>query len=165
MKKDFTYYSDPQRIQKTVKTLASFSESGRPFTRLVFSPEFKQARQWLELEFRKAGLDCHVDKGGNLIGLRQAVDDASKQKKVIIGSHIDTVSAGGQFDGVAGIVAALEVIHFLNQQNIGLPFSIEIVDFLGEELNVWGLSCLGSRHMAGLLTDEMLSRTDQEGLE
>ena len=163
MKKDFTYYSDPQRIQKTVKTLASFTEADRPFTRLVFSPEFKQARQWLEFEFRKAGLDCHVDKGGNLIGLRQAVDDASEQKKVIIGSHIDTVSAGGQFDGVAGIVAALEVIHFLNQQNIGLPFSIEIVDFLGEELNVWGLSCLGSRHMAGLLTDEMLSRIDEEG--
>ena len=63
--------------------------------------------------------------------------------------HIDTVSAGGQFDGVAGIVAALEVIHFLNRQNISLPFSIEIVDFLGEELNVWGLSCLGSQHMAG----------------
>ncbi|MAW82842.1 MAG: Zn-dependent hydrolase [Crocinitomicaceae bacterium] len=163
MKKHFSYYSDPRRIEMAVKTLASFTEPDRPFTRLVFSPEFKQARQWLEAEFTKAGLNCYVDQGGNLIGLRQAVEDTSEQKKVIIGSHIDTVSAGGQFDGVAGIVAALEVIHFLNKQNIDLPFSIEIVDFLGEELNVWGLSCLGSRHMAGLLTDEMLLRIDQEG--
>ena len=163
MKKDFSYYSDLQRIETAVKTLASFTEPDRPFTRLVFSPEFKQARQWLELEFTKAGLDCHVDKGGNLIGLREAEEYAHKQKKIILGSHIDTVSAGGQFDGVAGLVAALEVVHFLNEQKISLPFSIEIVDFLGEELNVWGLSCLGSRHMAGLLTDEMLSRIDQEG--
>ena len=83
----------------------------------------------VELEFTKAGLDCHVDKGGNLIGLREAEEHAHEQKKVILGSHIDTVSAGGQFDGVAGIVAALEVVHFLNEQKISLPFSIEIVDF------------------------------------
>ena len=118
MKKDFAYYSNPQRIETSVKTLASFTEADRPFTRLVFSSEFKQARQWLKAEFTKAGLICHVDNGGNLIGLRRAVDDASEQKKIVIGSHIDTVSAGGQFDGVAGIVAALEVIHFLNKQNI-----------------------------------------------
>ena len=82
---------------------------------------------------------------------------------MIIGSHIDTVAAGGRFDGVTGVIAGLETIHYLNKKNIDLPFEIEIVDFLGEELNIWGTSCLGSRHMAGLLTDELLARSDQDG--
>ena len=44
-----------------------------------------------------------------------------------------------------------------------MPFDLEIVDYLGEELNVWGTSCLGSRHMAGLLTHEILGRVDADG--
>ena len=71
--------------------------------------------------------------------------------------------AGGRFDGIAGVVAALEVVHYLNEKRIELPFDLEIVDYLGEELNVWGTSCLGSRHMAGLITSEMLERIDSEG--
>jgi hypothetical protein len=48
------------------------------------------------------------------------------------------VPAGGQFDGIAGVIAALEVVHYLNEHQIELPFDLEIVDYLGEELNVWG---------------------------
>ena len=84
-------------------------------------------------------------------------------KKVIIGSHIDTVTAGGRFDGIAGVIAGLECVHYLNQNHINLPFDLEIIDFLGEELNVWGTSCIGSRYMAGLLTDDLLKRVDADG--
>ena len=59
-------------------------------------------------------------------------------------AHIDTVAAGGRFDGIVGVIAGLETIHFLNKQAIHLPFDIEIVDFLGEELNVWGLHVLAA---------------------
>ena len=162
MTKHFHHYSDSGRIESAIDDLASMTEPGRPFTRLVFSSEYKQARTWLWSRFEAAGLKCHIDDGGNLIGTRKAVSDAATSQKIIIGSHIDTVSAGGRFDGVAGVIAGLETIHFLNKHAIDLPVDIEIVDFLGEELNVWGTSCLGSRHMAGLLCADILSRTDQD---
>ena len=163
MTNHFHTYSDPDRIQDAVDSLAKLTESNRPFTRLVFSPEFKQARQWLQSKFEEAGLQCRIDTGGNLIGTRKASATSVSPGKVIIGSHIDTVPAGGRFDGIAGVVAGLEAAHFLNQQQIDLPFDVEIIDFLGEELNVWGTSCLGSRHMAGLLTEDILMRVDQDG--
>ena len=163
MTKQFHIYSDPNRIAETVEALAGMTEPNRPFTRLVFSPEFQQARQWLRSKFEEAGLHCHIDTGGSLIGTRKASATSASPGRVIIGSHIDTVPAGGRFDGIAGVVAGLEAIHFLNERQIGLPFDLEIIDFLGEELNVWGTSCLGSRHMAGLLTEDMLNRVDQDG--
>ena len=104
-----------------------------------------------------------IDGGGNLIGTRKVTKGEGTPGKVVIGSHIDTVAAGGRFDGIAGVVAGLETVHHLNQHNIKLPFDIEIIDFIGEELNIWGTSCLGSRHMAGLLTDDLLARSDQDG--
>jgi len=159
---NYLTYSAPDRIGSQIDQLSAITEVNRPFTRLVFSPEFDQARQWLKDQFVAAGLSCHVDAGGNLIGTRAGTGDEPR-KKLMIGSHSDTVPAGGRFDGVAGVVAALEVVHYLNAQNRALPFDLEIVDYLGEELNIWGTSCLGSRHMAGLLTAEMLGRVDADG--
>ena len=163
MAEQFYQYSDPDRIKGAVDTLAAMTEPDRPFTRLVFSAEYQAARAWLQSQFEGIGLECRTDAGGNLIGTRTAASSVEPPRKVIIGSHIDTVAAGGRFDGIAGVIAGLETIHYLNKKNINLPFEIEIVDFLGEELNIWGTSCLGSRHMAGLLTDELLARSDQDG--
>ena len=156
-------YSNPDRIKAVVDTLAAMTEPDRPFTRLVFSGEYNDARAWLQSQFEGLGLECQIDAGGNMIGTRKAAEKEETARKVIIGSHIDTVAAGGRFDGIAGVIAGLETIHYLSQHNITLPFDIEIVDFLGEELNVWGTSCLGSRHMAGLLSEELLARSDQHG--
>ena len=163
MAEQFYQYSDPDRIKGAVDTLAAMTEPDRPFTRLIFSAEYQAARAWLQSQFEGIGLECRTDAGGNLIGTRKAASSGEQPRKVIIGSHIDTVAAGGRFDGIAGVIAGLETIHYLNKKNINLPFEIEIVDFLGEELNIWGTSCLGSRHMAGLLTDELLARSDQDG--
>ena len=161
MAEQFYQYSDPDRITGAVDALSAMTEHDRPFTRLVFSDEYKAARAWLQLQFEEIGLECRTDAGGNLIGTRKATSIGEPPRKVIIGSHIDTVAAGGRFDGIAGVIAGLETVHYLNQHNINLPFDIEIIDFLGEELNVWGTSCLGSRHMAGLLNDDLLARKDQ----
>ena len=163
MAEQFYQYSDPDRIKGAVDTLAAMTEPDRPFTRLVFSAEYQAARAWLQSHFEEAGLQCQIDAGGNLIGTRKAADEQGTARKVIIGSHIDTVAAGGRFDGIAGVIAGLETIYYLNQYDIKIPLNIEIIDFLGEELNVWGTSCLGSRHMAGLLTDDLLARSDQDG--
>lgn len=151
------------RIAASIDDLATITETDRPHTRLVFSSEFDRGRDWLTKTFMAAGLVCQIDAGGNLVGVRKGKQNKDNAEKVIIGSHIDTVPAGGRFDGVAGVVAALEVVHYLNENEIELPFDLEVVDYLGEELNVWGTSCLGSRHMAGLITSEMLERVDTDG--
>ena len=156
-------YSDADRITHYNEKLASFTEADRPYTRLVFSKEYHAARAWLSDEFQALGLECHSDAGGNLIGRRQAGAQATVPQTVIIGSHIDTVPAGGRYDGIAGVITAMEVVHYLNAHQITLPFTLEVADFLGEELNLWGTSCLGSRHMAGLLNSEMLARRDETG--
>ena len=60
------------RINAAIDRLASFTEADRPYTRLVFSPEFDAARNWLADAFVEARLVCHIDSGGNLIGTRTA---------------------------------------------------------------------------------------------
>ena len=60
------------RINTAIDKLASFTEADRPYTRLVFSPEFDAARHWLADAFAAAGLFCLIDSGGNLIGTRTA---------------------------------------------------------------------------------------------
>ena len=81
-----------------------------------------------------------------------------------MGSHIDTVPSGGRFDGVAGVVSALCVMNHIINNNINLPFDLAVYDYLGEELNDWGTSCIGSRGIGGVLNQEILSRKNTSGL-
>ena len=145
-------------IKKCIKELAEITERNKPYTRLVFSEEFYSARRWLAREFNKLDLSIRTDHAGNLIGtLRSEYDN---KKKVMVGSHLDTVQAGGRYDGVAGIVSSLAIAKHFRENNIKLPFHLEICDYLGEELNEWNISCLGTRGLSGLLDREILSRQD-----
>ncbi len=67
----------------------------------------------------------------------------------MLGSHSDTVPDGGRFDGIAGVVAALEVARSLAERGVALEHDLEIVDFLAEEASPFGVSCVGSRGMTG----------------
>jgi len=77
---------------------------------------------------------------------------------IMVGSHSDTVPDGGRFDGIAGVSAALEVARALRDQNAVLAHDLEIIDFLAEEVSAFGISCVGSRAMAGVLSPAMLAR-------
>jgi beta-ureidopropionase / N-carbamoyl-L-amino-acid hydrolase len=82
----------------------------------------------------------------------------------MIGSHSDTVVGGGRFDGIAGVIAGLEIAAALQDGGVRLRHALEIVDFLAEEPNEFGLSCVGSRGMAGALDEGMLARTNRAGV-
>ena len=148
-------------IERCVNELAEITEQDSPYTRLVFSQEFDKAREWLRFEFEKLDLTVRTDNAGNLIGSYKSGE--LTDKKVMIGSHLDTVKSGGRFDGVAGIVASLAILKEFKENNVQFPFDIELYDYLGEELNDWNTSCLGTRAMTGLLDDEILRRTDGAG--
>lgn len=153
---------NPDRIAARIDALAAMTEPERPWTRLVFSPQYDTARNWLENAFAECELATSTDAAGNLVGTLAGSGETG-HGAVGLGSHIDTVAAGGRFDGIAGVIAALEVAQTIRQAGISLPFDLKIIDFLGEELNGWGTSCLGSRGLGGGLNTEMLSRADETG--
>ncbi|WP_237171967.1 Zn-dependent hydrolase [Pandoraea norimbergensis] len=150
-----------KRLWDRVETLAKFTRPDVPWTRRAFSPMFLEARAWLRHEMEAAGLDVHQDEGGNLIG-RMPGRDASKAP-LVTGSHCDTVVGGGRFDGIIGVLAGIEVAHTLKEQGITLAHPFEVIDFLSEEPSDYGISCVGSRALSGVLSAEMLAARNAEG--
>jgi N-carbamoyl-L-amino-acid hydrolase len=158
---DYKNFSDISFIEKGINDLEKLTEQNKPYTRLVFSKEFYAGRDWLNKQFELLELETSVDEAGNLVGLLKS--NIKTNELVIIGSHIDTVPSGGRYDGIAGIISALNVIKYIRENKIDLPYNIAIYDYLGEELNDWGISCLGSRGIAGLLNEDIFLRTDIMG--
>ncbi|MDO5643270.1 MAG: Zn-dependent hydrolase [Paracoccus sp. (in: a-proteobacteria)] len=146
---------DTARIGADLDALAAITDPGRPWTRRAFSARFDQGRAWLTRRFQDAGLDVALDAGGNLIGTRKGTDAGAGT--ILIGSHSDTVPDGGRFDGIAGVIAALEVARMLDARGIVLRHDLGVVDFLAEEVSVFGVSCIGSRTMAGVLPADWLA--------
>ena len=159
---EFDINSNISFIQQRINDLEKITEKENPYTRLVFSKEFYDGRSWLRDQYTSLDLSISTDEVGNLIGLLKT--NKKNKQLVIIGSHIDTVPSGGRYDGIAGVVSALCVINHIKKNNIDLPFNLAVYDYLGEELNDWGTSCIGSRGLAGVLNKEILSRKNTAGL-
>ena len=148
-------------IERCINELSELTNNDSPYTRLVFSKEFKQARNWLIHQFKKLDLEIRIDAAGNLIGTYKS--ENPNAKKILIGSHLDTVPSGGRYDGVAGIVSSLLILKNFKENKIKLPFDIELYDYLGEELNDWNISCVGTRGITGFLDKSLLNREDSSG--
>src|SRR6202167_1854986 len=144
------------RLWSRIEALSRFTDPARPWTRRAFDVQFAQGRAWLAEEFNAAGLTVEVDLGGNLIG--RTPGTGRGLGALVSGSHSDTVPAGGRFDGMLGLLAALEAAQSIREQKISLVHPLEVVDFLAEEPSDFGISCIGSRSWAGVLTASDLGR-------
>ncbi|MGL4286023.1 MAG: M20/M25/M40 family metallo-hydrolase, partial [Phreatobacter sp.] len=153
---------DGSRLWRRIETLAGITDPDKPWTRRSFSQRFLEGRAWLKAEFEAAGLATSIDAGGNLVGEWAGTDPALAP--IMIGSHSDTVPAGGRFDGILGVVAALEVAQSLAERGERLRHTLKVYDFLAEEPSEFGLSCIGSRAYAGKLTPDMLALKRADGL-
>ncbi len=136
----------PERLAADLRALEAFTRPDRPYTRRAFSDEDRAARQWLTRRMAEAGLTPSVDAAGNQIGRRGGPGPA-----LVIGSHLDTVEAGGRFDGIAGVLAGLEVARCLEAAGHRLAHPFEVINFTCEEPSDFGLSTIGSRAMSGKL--------------
>jgi len=114
-------------------------------TRLAFSDEYNQAVDLVVKLFTEQNLQVTVDGVGNVIGRREGKSDLPS---IMIGSHIDTVKNGGLLDGNLGVMAGLECVSILNDNNIITNHPIEIIGFNAEEGSEMG-GTFGSRVMAG----------------
>lgn len=149
------------RLWSRVNTLSTFTLPNVPWTRRAFAAEFEQSRKWLRSEFEAAGLTVTLDAGGNLVG--ELGGSEPGLNPLISGSHCDTVVGGGRFDGIIGVLAALEVAHSLKDANRRLRHPLQVIDFLSEEPSDYGISCVGSRAFSGLLSPGMLASENRAG--
>ena len=152
---------DSGRLWADLMALGAITEPSRPYTRRAFSPLFDEGRAWLTGRMREAGLVTHVDAAGNLIGRRDGKQPSLAA--IVVGSHSDSVPSGGRFDGMAGVVAGIAIARALGEHGIELEHPLDVIDFLAEEPNEFGLSCVGSRGITGCLTAEQLMLENPKG--
>ncbi len=146
-----------KRIMDHILALAEFGKNPQGgASRVAYSDADKQGREYVLGLLRDAKLDVTIDAAGNLVGRRAGI--ASNLKPMLIGSHIDTVPEGGNYDGVVGSMGAIEVAQTLAENNIKTLHPLEVVIFQNEE---GGL--IGSRAMDGELTEKELDLVSRSG--
>ncbi|WP_053374905.1 M20 family metallo-hydrolase [Paenibacillus sp. FJAT-27812] len=152
------------RMQADIEQLSSYSDPSKPgWTRRPFTSFYDDGRRWLSELMRAAGLEVSIDAASNLIGSLPGSDLALPP--IMIGSHTDTVTGGGRFDGIIGVLAGIEIARLLKEAGKPLRHSLQIVDFTAEEPSEFGISTVGSRGMVGNLTEAMLELSDDNGLK
>ncbi|MCB1176834.1 MAG: Zn-dependent hydrolase [Leptospiraceae bacterium] len=152
---------DFERLKSDIISLSEIGKSpDRGIYRMSFSPADIQAREWLLKRYKDAGLEARIDGAGNIIGKLKGKDES---KSWLIGSHIDTVPAGGHLDGSLGVLCGLEVARSIKDSKIQLNESLEIISFTDEEGRFGGL--FGSEAFCGELTpDRIHNAIDLSGL-
>jgi allantoate deiminase len=144
---------DPAFVEKVIMELASFGAVGETgVSRTVYSPEWVAATDYYARACEEAGLDVRRDAVGNVWGrLRGSTD----QKSIASGSHIDSQTPGGRYDGALGAVAALIAVKALKEQFGNPKRSVEAVAFCEEEssrfpnANYWGSRAVTGRIAPG----------------
>lgn len=139
-----------KRMLETLNTFNATPECGT--TRLVFSDEEMGARAYIKGEMERIGLQVEEDAIGNIFGVLEGENPALP--KVWSGSHIDTVLNAGMFDGMAGVVCAIEALRAIKESGLKHKRSIAALVYTSEEPTRFNCCCLGSRAMSGHLTLE-----------
>lgn len=151
-----------QRLHAQLKQLATIGatkEGG--VNRFSYTDEEQQANKYVQQLMKEAGLHVSFDAIGNVIGELKGQQDLPA---IVLGSHIDTVPNGGKYDGALGVLAAIEVVHTLQEQQIQLQHPIKVIAFKDEEGSRFNFGMIGSRAVAGTLAAEDLLREDANGV-
>jgi hydantoinase/carbamoylase family amidase len=135
-----------ERLKSSLINLGKIGyEEGKGITRIAFTPEYEEVRAFVKKIMEETGLDVYQDPVGNLFGRLEGKDNS---KSILLGSHIDSVPNGGMFDGNLGVLAGIECIRTLKENNYAPNYSMEVVAFIGEEGTEVG-GTFGSRVFSG----------------
>ena len=151
-----------QRIWDRCEALARLSELDGGLTRVFLSEEQKAASALVLGWMAEAGMSARLDAIGNVVGRYEG--ERPGLPSLMMGSHLDTVRDAGKYDGMLGVVAAIECVHALNARGRRLPFAVEIIGFADEEGTRFNATLLGSRAVAGTFKPEVLDNVDQDGV-
>jgi len=148
---------NPNRILADLEAFAAISSGsggagggggGEGVTRLALSPEDREARGLFARLAGEVGLALRIDRFGNMWS--RTAHDSWDVPAVVAGSHLDSVPAGGRFDGVVGIVAGLEAIRAISEDGRLPAVPLGVVNFTAEESSRYGIATVGSKAVAGL---------------
>jgi allantoate deiminase len=153
---------DPSRILQRCDALARHSELPEGLTRVFLSPQARAAGELVLGWMREAGMQAGLDAIGNAVGRYEG--ERPGLPCLMLGSHLDTVRDAGKYDGMLGVISAIECVHRLNAERQRLPFAIEVVGFGDEEGVRFGTTLLGSRAIAGTLDPQVLQAKDAQGV-
>ena len=154
---------NPTRLQQHFEDMSIIGKIGktgtcRPTMTVVEKEGFDLAASWMQ----DAGMKTHIDNFGNLIGKLEGKNPALPV--LMMGSHLDSQPYGGRFDGVAGVLSAIEVVKTLTENNIQPERTIEVVSFADEEGWRFNKGLFGSRGILGKLEAGELQRVDKDGI-
>ena len=153
------YEVNRERVNALLMGLAKFTTSEEGVTRLAYSPLDKEAQNWLLEQVADLQLSIREDAVGNVFLRREGVDGGLPA--VACGSHLDTVIHGGAYDGMCGVVGALEALYMLRDAQ--LKRSIEVLIFRAEESSRFGFATMGSKLLTGAATVAKLSKGGKKG--
>ncbi len=157
---------DAERLAREIDELAAITEAEPPaVTRVVFTEQDLRARAWLKERCSDAGLTIREDAVGNTFMRWEG--PRSDLPPVATGSHIDAIPNAGKFDGVVGVLGGLEAIRALQRSGFVPDRSIELIQFTAEEPTRFGVGCIGSRLLSGVLgseADDALRGSEGESL-
>ena len=142
--------------------LARHSELPGGLTRVYLSAEQRAANQLVLGWMRAAGMDARLDAVGNCVGRYEG--ERPGLPCLMLGSHLDTVRDAGRYDGMLGVIAAIECVESLNARKKKLPFAIEVIGFADEEGVRFSATLIGSRAVAGSFRPEALEARDRNGI-
>ena len=157
-------WTNQARLQRDIEELAKYNATpGQGLTRFSLTAEDRAARSYLRQQMQNCGLRVSEDAAGNLVGHREG--ELADAPVVMIGSHFDSVKGGGNFDGPAGVSAALETARVLHERGIKTRYPIEVVAMIEEEGARFSASLYGSRAMAGQIdVAQLQERKDAAGI-
>jgi allantoate deiminase len=151
-----------QRVMARCDALATISETPGQLTRVYLSPEHMRANalvaQWME----EAGMLTWQDAVGNICGRYDAAGEGAPA--VLLGSHLDTVRNAGRYDGMLGVLTAIEVVDSLHRQGLHGEQAVEIIGFADEEGTRFNITLLGSRGLTGTWPAGWLECQDAQGV-
>ena len=107
----------------------------------------------------KLGLHVEVDDAANVFYSSEPIENS---KYILVGSHMDSVPLGGNFDGLAGVLAGFLILSYISKNKINLSLPLKVVALRGEESAWYGRNYIGSKSIFGLLTKEDLNATHRK---
>ena len=149
-----------QSLIDECRLIASMTEEPGRTTRRFLTPPVADVHAHLRNRMADLGMTVTVDAIGNLRGLWQPASGSSR--RLVLGSHIDTIPNAGAFDGILGVVLALELVAIA--QRLAVPYAIEVIAFSEEEGMRFNRPFLGSGAVAGRFDPALLGLTDAAGI-
>ena len=159
------FAADAERIMAWADELAAFTEEPGKLTCTFLSDAHQRTALWLADTMRACGFDeVRRDDIGNVIGRYGADAGMIDPRRVVTGSHYDTVRDAGRYDGRLGILLPMALVARLSAQGRRLPVDLEVVAFAEEEGVRFGSTYLGSSAFVGRFDPALLERADASGV-